>query len=69
MQEVIQDKKFYFLKKLDKILIKSSIYNNYLKKFWLQDSHFDILNNSNKENNKNQDSDYKIVQDRKNDTQ
>ena len=68
MQEVIQDKGFYFLEELDKTLMKSSIYGNYLKKFWLWDLYFDVPENDDKNDSKNQDSDNKILKDGENNT-
>ena len=67
MWEVIQDKDSYFLEELDKTLMKSLIHGNYLKKFWLQDSYFNIPENSNKNSSKNQDSDNEILEDEEND--
>ena len=38
IQEMISDKDSYFLKKLNKTAMKSSVHDNRLKKFWLWDS-------------------------------
>jgi len=35
---MISDKDSYFLEELNKIIMKSSVHDNRLKKFWLQDS-------------------------------
>ena len=42
IQEVISEKDSYFLEELNRTSKKSFIYDNRLKKFWLQDPHFNI---------------------------
>ena len=65
--EVISDKDSYFLEKLNETMMKSSVHNNRLKKFWLQDSQFDISKNDKASENNDQDSDINILKMRNND--
>ena len=46
MRKIIPNLGFYFLEELDEMLITSSIHDDQLKKFWLQDSRFNISDNS-----------------------
>ena len=57
---MISDKSLYFLEKLNEIMMKSSVHDNRLKKFWLWDSWFDILKNNKASENDDQDSDIDI---------
>ena len=50
--KIIPNLGFYFLEELDETSITSSIHDDQLKKFWLQDSRFNIS-----DNNKNSDDD------------
>ena len=63
---MISDKDSYFLEKLNETIMKNFIYNNKLKKFWLQDSWFDISENDEASENDNQDSDISILKMRNN---
>ena len=67
IQEVISDKNSYFLEELNEIAMKSSVHDNRLKKFWLWDSQFDILENDKASENGDQDSDVNISNMRDND--
>ena len=60
IQEIISDKNSYFLEKLNETMMKNFVYNNKLKKFWLQDSQFDISENNKASENDDQDSDIDI---------
>ena len=65
--ELISDKDSYFLKKLNKTAMKSSVHDNRLKKFWLWDSQFDILKNDEASENDDWDSDIDISKTEDND--
>ena len=56
--KIISDKNSYFLEELNEIMMKNSVYNNRLKKFWLWDSWFDISKNN--KASENDDWDYDI---------
>jgi len=47
--------------------MKSSVHSNRLKKFWLQDSWFDILKNDKASENDNQDFDIDVLKTKNND--
>ena len=64
---MISDKNSYFLKKLNKTAMKSFVHDNKLKKFWLQDSQFDISENDKASENDNWDSDINVSKMRNND--
>ena len=64
---MISDKDSYFLKELNKIIIKSSVHDNRLKKFWLWDSWFNISKNDEASENNDQDSDINISKTEDND--
>ena len=48
--EMISDKDSYFLEELNETIMKSSVHNNRLKKFWLWDLWFDISEDETSEN-------------------
>ena len=64
--EVISDKNSYFLKNLNEIMMKNSVYDNKLKKFWLWNLQFDILKNDKTSENNDQDSDINVLKMRDN---
>ncbi len=66
IQEVISDKDSYFLEELNDTLKKNSVHDNRLKKFWLQDSCFDILKNNNVSKNNDCNLDINILENREN---
>ena len=64
---MISDKNSYFLEELNEIMMKNFVHDNKLKKFWLQDSWFDISKNDEASENDNQDSDIDILKTENND--
>ena len=64
---MISDKSSYFLEKLNETTMKSSVYSNKLKKFWLQDSQFNISENDEASENDDWDSDIDILKTENND--
>ena len=64
---MISDKDSYFLEELNEMIMKSSVHDNRLKKFWLQDSQFDISENDEAFENDDQDSDINISKTEDND--
>ena len=64
---MISDKDSYFLEELNETAMKSSVHDNRLKKFWLQDSQFDISENDEALKNDDQDSDIDISKTKNND--
>ena len=62
MWKIIFNLGFYFLEELDKTLITSSIHDDQLKKFWLQDLRFNISDNN---ENSDDDSTKQSADDRK----
>ena len=64
---MISDKSLYFLEKLNEIMMKSSVYDNRLKKFWLWDSWFNILKNDEASENDDWDSDIDVSKTENND--
>ena len=60
IQEVISDKNSYFLEKLNETVMKSSVHDNRLKKFWLRDPRFDISENDEASENGDRDSDISV---------
>ena len=67
IQEMISDKDSYFLEELNETVMKNSVHDNRLKKFWLWDSQFDILKNDKTFKNSDQDSDNDVSKMRDND--
>ena len=67
IQEMISDKDSYFLEKLNETVMKNSVHDNKLKKFWLQDSQFDISKNDEAFENDNWDSNISVSKMRDND--
>ena len=57
---MILDKDSYFLEKLNETAMKSSVHDNKLKKFWLQDSWFNISENDKASENDDQNYDINI---------
>ena len=64
---MISDKDSYFLEKLNETVMKSSVHDNRLKKFWLWDSQFDISKNDEVFENNDQDSDIDVLKIENND--
>ena len=58
---MISDKSLYFLEELNETVMKSFVHDNRLKKFWLQDSWFDISENDEASENDDQDSDIDVL--------
>ena len=48
VKKIINDKEIYKLKKLDEISLKYSVHDNRLKKFWLQDKSFKVIEENEK---------------------
>ena len=64
---MISDKDSYLLEKLNETAMKNSVYNNRLKKFWLQDLWFDISENDKVFENNDWDSNIDISKTENND--
>ncbi len=58
---MISDKDSYFLEELNETVMKSSVYDNRLKKFWLWDLWFDISENNKTSENDDWDSDINVL--------
>ena len=64
---MISDKDSYFLEELNETVMKSSVHDNRLKKFWLQDSQFDISENDEASENDDWNSDISVSKTEDND--
>ena len=64
---MISDKNSYLLEELNETMMKNSVHNNRLKKFWLWDLWFDILKNDEASENDDQDSDISVLKMKDND--
>ena len=64
---MISNKDSYFLEELNKIIMKNSVHDNRLKKFWLWDLWFNISKNDEASENNDQDSDINISKTEDND--
>ena len=58
---MISDKDSYLLEELNETAIKSFVHDNKLKKFWLQDSQFDISENDKTFENNDWNSDIDVL--------
>ena len=63
---MIFNKDLYFLEELNETIMKNSVHNNKLKKFWLQDLWFDISENNEASENDDWDSDIDVLKMRDN---
>ncbi len=59
--KMISNKNSYFFKELNETVMKNSVHDNRLKKFWLQNSQFNILKNDEASENDDWDSDINIL--------